>query len=142
MCDIWDTNLIKENDHWLWCLRFWVPGEMKLNLMTFWGLFTVWEGQSGPGRAAGNHTTVRSEESRYMAHLRLQRSIIITSFQIADSDNSSTITSWHLRWGKCQGQYAGRCKEEWRIKDWSQNCLYSCGLVFRLSHGACQSKGS
>lgn len=58
---------------------------MKLNLMTFWGLFTVWEGQSGPGRAAGNHTTVRSEESRYIAHLRLQRSIIITSFHIADN---------------------------------------------------------
>jgi hypothetical protein len=44
-------------------LDFWLPGEIELDLMTFWGVFSVWEGQSGPGGADGSHTTVRFEEN-------------------------------------------------------------------------------
>lgn len=41
----------------------------------------MWEGQSGPGRADGKHTTVTSEESCYVMHLHLQRFIIFTFFK-------------------------------------------------------------
>lgn len=85
--------------------------------MTFCGLFTVWEGQSGPGRADGNHTTVTSEGNCSVMHLYLQKCITnaFSKYELLIIAPLLCLDTFYE--AKCHGRHVGRCKEECRIQD-------------------------